>query len=117
MDIETRVTNLENMMANVIKNMSNQKFYTDADVAGCRHTDNELDNKIEEIKPYEAMEMASFGDTEVVFEGVPNGVVTVDVKPLDGDAPAFHVSRNGDIVRVLFDEPLTYVADIRLIVN
>lgn len=117
MDIETRVTNLENMLASVVNSISNNKLYTDADINGCIHTEWELDNKIEEVKPYEAVEMASFGDTEVVFEGVPNGVVTVDIKPLDGDAPAFHVSRNGDIVRVLFDEPLTYVADIRLIVN
>lgn len=117
MDLETRVTNLENLVDSLVSIMNNQKFYTDADITGCRHTEGELGNKIEEIKPYEAMEMASLGDTEVVFEGVPNGVVTVDVKPLDGDAPAFHTSRNGDIVRVLFDEPLTYVADIRLIVN
>ena len=44
MDIETRVTNLENMLASIMKNMSNQKFYTDADIAGCRHTEGELGN-------------------------------------------------------------------------
>ena len=45
MDIETRVTNLENMLASIMKNMSNQKFYTDADIAGCRHTEGELGTK------------------------------------------------------------------------
>lgn len=117
MDLETRVTNLESLVGSLVELINNQKFYTDSDVAGCRHTEENLDGKIEDLRPFEAVENASFGDTEVVFEGVPNGVVTVDIKPLDGDAPAFHVSRNGDIVRVLFDEPLTYVADIRLIVN
>lgn len=117
MDIETRVTNLENLVNSLVELINDQKFYTDSDVAGCRHTEVALDNKIEEIKPYEAVEMASFGDTEVVFTGVPNGVATVDIKPLDGNVPAFHVSRDDDIVRVFFDEPLTYAADVRLIVN
>lgn len=117
MDIETRVTNLENLVNSLVELMNNQKFYTDSDVAGCRHTEGALDNKIEDMKPYESVEMASFGDTEVVFTGVPNGVATVDIKPLDGNVPAFHVSREGDIVRVFFDEPLTYAADVRLIVN
>lgn len=42
MDLETRVTNLENMLASVIENISNNKYYTDADIAGCRHTDSGL---------------------------------------------------------------------------
>lgn len=48
MDIETRVTNLENMLASIMKNMNNQKFYTDADIAGCRHTEGELGIKNDE---------------------------------------------------------------------
>lgn len=36
MDIETRLTNLENMLASIINTISNSKFYTDADIAGIR---------------------------------------------------------------------------------
>lgn len=50
MDIETRVTNLENMLANIMKNMNNNKFYTDADIGGCRHTEGELNTKAEQIE-------------------------------------------------------------------
>lgn len=117
MDLETRVTNLENLVGSLVELINNQKFYTDSDVAGCRHTEGALDNKIEEIKPYEAVERASFGDTEVVFTGVPNGVVTIDAESLEHSFPDFHVNRDGDIVRVFFDEPLSYAADVRLIVN
>lgn len=45
MDIETRVTNLENMLASIVNTLSNQKFYADADIAGCRNTEGELGTK------------------------------------------------------------------------
>ena len=76
-----------------------------------------MGHAIEDQAPFEMTEKASFGDTEVIFTGVPNGVVTVDIEPLNGDVPTFHVSRNENIVRVFFDEPLSYAADVRLIVN
>ena len=76
-----------------------------------------MGHTIEDQAPFTAESKASFGDAEVVFTDVPNGVVTVDIEPLDGDIPNFHVNRNEDIVRVFFDEPLSYAADIRLIVN
>lgn len=48
MDIETRVTNLENLVNSLVSMMNNQKFYTDADIAGCRHTEGELGTKNDE---------------------------------------------------------------------
>ena len=48
MDIETRVTNLENLVDSLVSMMNNQKFYTDADIEGCRHTEGELGTKNEE---------------------------------------------------------------------
>lgn len=48
MDIETRVTNLENLVGSLVKMMNNQKFYTDADIAGCRQTEGNLGVKNEE---------------------------------------------------------------------
>lgn len=76
-----------------------------------------MGHAIEDQAPFTAESTASYGDEEVIFTGVPNGVVSVDIEPLNGDVPVFHVSRNEDIVRVFFDEPLLYAADIRLIVN
>ena len=76
-----------------------------------------MGHAIEAQAPYEAVEKASFGDEDVYFTGVPSGVVTVDIEPLNGDVPGFHVGRSEDIVRVFFDEPLSYAADVRLIVN
>ena len=76
-----------------------------------------MGHAIEDQAPFEDNATASYGDEEVIFTGVPGGVVSVDIEPLNGDVPVFHVSRSEDIVRVFFDEPLSYAADIRLIVN
>ena len=50
MDLETRLTNLENLVNGLIKNMNNNKFYSDADVNGCRHAEGELNEKTDKIK-------------------------------------------------------------------
>lgn len=114
MDIETRVTNLENMLASVVNSISNNKFYTDADIAGCRNTDAELSNQIEAVKPYEVTEKASVGDTEVTFVEVPNGItISTTVIDLEGHAIDHNTTKTGDIVKVFF-EPLQYAADITL---
>lgn len=76
-----------------------------------------MGHSIEDSMPYEAIESASAGDDEVVFSSVPDGVVTVDARDLEGNILSFHVTRNEEIVRVFFDEPLQYAADIRIIVN
>ena len=48
MDIETRLTNLENLVNSLIDMMNNNKFYTDADVAGVRQGISEVDKKLDE---------------------------------------------------------------------
>ena len=42
MDIETRLTNLENLVNGLIVNMNSHNTYIDADINGCRHTEGEL---------------------------------------------------------------------------
>lgn len=68
MDIEKRVTNLENMMANVIKNMSNQKFYTDADISGARKNINETSEIANKVEKSNALTEETVDDimTEVI---------------------------------------------------
>ena len=76
-----------------------------------------MGHSIEDQAPFTATESASKGDSEVYFVGVPDGVVTVDARDLEGNELEFYVSRDKDIVKVSFDEPLEYAADIRIIVN
>lgn len=42
MTIEERMTNLELLVDSLVITINNQKFYTDADIQGCRHTESEL---------------------------------------------------------------------------
>lgn len=76
-----------------------------------------MGHQVEDQAPFEAIEKASMGDSEIVFTGVPEGVATIDARDLEGNNIAFHASRDEDILRVFFDEPLLYAADIRIIVN
>lgn len=48
MDIEKRLSNLENLVDGLVKSINSNKFYTDADVAGARKTISDIDLKFEE---------------------------------------------------------------------
>lgn len=76
-----------------------------------------MGHETESVLPFEAIQSASMGDTEVVFDEVPEGVVTVDARDMEDNILSFHVNRSSSIVRVFFDEPLQYAADIRILVN
>ena len=49
MDIETRVTNLENLVNFLIELINSQKFYTDADISGVRQNISEVDKKVTDV--------------------------------------------------------------------
>ena len=100
MDIETRLTNLENLVNSLIKRIDNDKYYTDADTAGIRQS-------VANITPYTESKTAYIGDTEVFFSDVPKGNVTVysDVEV------GIQYAENG--VRVFF-EPLEEVTEITI---
>lgn len=76
-----------------------------------------IGHSIENAEPFIAVDTAFIGATEVVFVGVPNGVISVDAKDCEGNPLSYNVSKTDDIVRVFFDEPLKYAADIRILVN
>ena len=90
MDIETRVTNLENLVGSLVGMMNNQKFYTDADIAGVRQ-------RVSEVTPYTETKTAYIYDTMVVFTKVPSGNLTVYF-----DKP-YTVEREADRVTVKFE--------------
>ena len=47
MDIEKRLTNLENLVYSFIKSQSRTDDYKTADIKGCRHTDSEQQTSID----------------------------------------------------------------------
>lgn len=56
MDIETRVSNLESYFAAIVKTMNNNKSYTDADIAGARHSSSDADEQLRADLDFIAME-------------------------------------------------------------
>lgn len=68
--IETRITNLENLVDSLVSIVNNQKFYTDADIKGVRQS-------VSEVTPYTEVKTAYIDDTEIVFKDVPNGTYNV----------------------------------------
>lgn len=77
----------------------------------------QLGKEIEVVTPYEAKEIASMGDTEVTFIGVPEGISLITtVKDLEGHLIEHNTTKSEDIVKVTF-EPLQYAADIFLSVS
>ena len=93
MDIETRVTNLENMFASIIDTLSDNKLYTDADIDGVRKS-------VSDITPYTETKAAYFNESEKTFYNVPEGNVTVLFDNYNGD---YSVKRIMDRVIVSFE--------------
>ncbi len=88
--------------------------YVDSNIIA--HID-QLGNQVEAVTPFERVEKASIGETEVTFVGVPEGVtLTTSVIDLEKNVISHNVTRSEDIVKVFF-EPLQYAADIYLKVN
>lgn len=100
MDLEKRVTNLENMLASVMNNISNNKFYTDADVSGVR-------KGVSDITPYTETKKAYIDDTEIVFDNVPSGNLTVYFDK------SFNLEREGNKVTLHF-EALEEITEITI---
>lgn len=56
MDLEKRITNLENLVASLIKRINNDKFYDEADKSGIRYTETENNLQRQADIDYIAME-------------------------------------------------------------
>lgn len=70
MDTETRLDNLEKLVNALIKRIDNDKYYADADTAGIRQS-------VSDVTPYTESKTAYIDDTEVIFENVPEGNISV----------------------------------------
>ena len=106
MDINTRLTNLENLVESLIKTINNSKFYTDADISGVRQN-------VSEITPYTETKTAYYGDKEITFYNVPQGNVLVQFSNYEG---SYSVERESDRLTVSF-EPLTDNTDITITIK
>lgn len=103
MDIETRITNLEKLVDSIVSTISNQKYYTDADIAGVRKS-------VSDITPFEETKTAYISDTEVVFFDVPEGALLISFSNGNGD---YSVTRDGNTLKVEF-APLENVITITI---
>lgn len=88
MDINTRLTNLENLVESLIITINNSKFYTDADISGVRQNVAEVDQKLTESvypdwKPkgyeYFAGEKVSYNDS--YYRCIQNHISQADWSP------------------------------------
>ena len=76
-------------------------------------TDNTA-NKVDTITPTVITKQGYIDDTEVVFNDVPNGNVTVYVEDENGSFLNYSVARVTDMITVSFDKPLEYTAKVTL---
>ena len=90
MDIETRVTNLENMLASIVDTLSDYKMYTDADIDGVRKS-------VSDVTPYTETKTAYISDTQMIFNNVPSGNLSVYF-----DKP-YTVEREADRITITFE--------------
>ena len=101
MNIEERVRILEEQVRGLISARAKDKMYTDADINGTRQS-------VANITPYTETKTAYIDDTEVVFENVPQGNLTV-YSPVPCVA-----NRVEDVAVVTFNAPLEEVTDITI---
>ena len=107
MDIETRLSNLENLVNHLAETINRNKFYGDADTAGARQS-------ISDITPYEATETLYYGEHEKNFYNVPQGNITVFWDNYDG---GYSVHRFESTVTVLFETLTVSEATISIMVQ
>ena len=98
--IETRLSNLENLVNSLGKRIDGNKFYADADTQGNRQS-------ISELTPYTETRQGYIGDTEITFDHVPSGNISVF------GLNYYAISRNMDIVTISFSA-LEEVTDITI---
>lgn len=103
MTIEERLSNLEKLVDYLSKQITNNKFYTDADISGTRQS-------VSAITPYTETKTAYYGEKEKTFYNVPNGMLSVYFTNYGGN---YSVSRVSDILTVSFDT-LTEQTDITI---
>lgn len=73
-----------------------------------------LNSAVDAITPYTVTETGYIGDTEVVFENIKDGELTVYVEDEEGNYPEYTVQRSNDTIVVSFTEPLEYITTVTI---
>ena len=107
MDIETRLSNLENLVFSLMETINRNQFYNNADTAGVRQG-------ISDITPFEETKTAYYGEHEKNFYDVPEGNITVFWDNYAGD---YSVQRLDGTVTVSFDALTVAEATISIMVQ
>lgn len=106
MTLETRLSNLENLVNALSKKIDNNKFYQGADIDGTR-------KGVSEITPYKESKTAYIDDTEIIFTDIPQGNLSVYVVDADNNYPAYTLERQADRLKVSF-EPCENVTTVTI---
>ena len=101
--IETRVANLENLVHALSQKIDNNKYYTDADMQGNRQS-------ISNVTPYTETKTAYIGDTEISFDNVPSGNLSVFADNIS----EYRTDRVGSTLNIDFIKPLEEVTEITI---
>lgn len=103
METEQRLQNLETRVNYLYEMINRDKLYTNADISATKQS-------IIEIIPYKETKTAYIEDTEITFDGVPTGNLTVF---FDGD---YEAERQADRVVIHF-EALEEVKEITIMIQ
>lgn len=106
MELEQRITKLENLVSALIADINRKDSYTNADVNGVRTV-------VSNITPYMESKKAYIGDTSCIFNNVREGNVTAYMVTDSGLAMPTTIVRSGDSVVVSF-EKLEEVATVTI---
>lgn len=101
--IETRVANLENLVDALSKKIDRNQFYNNADMNGNRQS-------ISNVTPYTETKTAYIGDTEISFDNVPSGNLSVFVDNIS----EYRTDRVGSTLNIDFIKPLEEVTEITI---
>ena len=101
--IETRVANLENLVHALSQKIDNNKYYTDADMQGNRQS-------ISNVTPYTETKTAYIGDTEISFDNVPSGNLSVFADNIN----EYRTDRVGSTLNIDFIKPLEEVTEVTI---
>ena len=104
--IETRVANLENLVHALSQKIDNNKFYADADMQGNRQS-------ISNVTPYTETKTAYIGDTEISFDNVPSGNLSVFADNIN----EYRTDRVGSTLNIDFIKPLEEVTEITISIS
>ncbi len=103
MTLEQRLSNLENLVDALSKKIDRNQFYTDADMNGNRQS-------ILNITPYTETKTAYIGDTEISFDNVPSGNLSVFADNIS----EYRTDRVESTLNIDFIKPLEEVTEVTI---